>query len=51
MPQLFPMNWNLLIIYFLMTIITSAFLVYFTYKPNLLNAFKKISPFKKLWNW
>nr|YP_010535600.1 ATP synthase F0 subunit 8 [Alectorobius mimon]UYB78447.1 ATP synthase F0 subunit 8 [Alectorobius mimon]UYB78460.1 ATP synthase F0 subunit 8 [Alectorobius mimon] len=51
MPQLFPMNWNLLIIFFLFIIIMSTNLIYFTYKPSLHFKYLMMKQLKKPWKW
>nr|YP_010535704.1 ATP synthase F0 subunit 8 [Ornithodoros tabajara]UYB78642.1 ATP synthase F0 subunit 8 [Ornithodoros tabajara]UYB78655.1 ATP synthase F0 subunit 8 [Ornithodoros tabajara] len=51
MPQLFPMNWNTLIIFFSLILLISSAMIYFNYKPNLLFKPQKILPLKKNWNW
>nr|YP_010535639.1 ATP synthase F0 subunit 8 [Alectorobius peruvianus]UYB78525.1 ATP synthase F0 subunit 8 [Alectorobius peruvianus] len=51
MPQLFPMNWNFLTLYFLLIISISAILVYFTHKPNLPFSSKKMNDLSKFWKW
>nr|AIZ58530.1 ATP synthase F0 subunit 8 [Reticulinasus faini] len=51
MPQLFPMNWNILMIMFITIIIIMTTLIYFNYKPYL--SFKKTNKniFSKNWKW
>nr|YP_008999619.1 ATP synthase F0 subunit 8 [Antricola mexicanus]AHF21655.1 ATP synthase subunit 8 [Antricola mexicanus] len=51
MPQLFPMNWNLLIIMFSMIIILTSMLIYFNYKPMLKSTQMKFDVLMKLWKW
>nr|YP_010535587.1 ATP synthase F0 subunit 8 [Alectorobius microlophi]UYB78421.1 ATP synthase F0 subunit 8 [Alectorobius microlophi]UYB78434.1 ATP synthase F0 subunit 8 [Alectorobius microlophi] len=51
MPQLFPMNWNLLILMFILILTLSFVLIYFTYQPNLNINFTKMLKLIKNWKW
>nr|YP_010535561.1 ATP synthase F0 subunit 8 [Alectorobius guaporensis]UYB78343.1 ATP synthase F0 subunit 8 [Alectorobius guaporensis]UYB78356.1 ATP synthase F0 subunit 8 [Alectorobius guaporensis] len=51
MPQLFPMNWNLLLLFFSLILITLSSLIYFNYKSSILMKFLKTSPLTKIWKW
>nr|UXW93493.1 ATP synthase F0 subunit 8 [Hymenoptera sp. 4 GYN-2021] len=51
MPQMFPMNWIILIIYFLMIFLIFNIMSYYIYMPLMkkINHFKFIN--KKTFNW
>nr|UYB78200.1 ATP synthase F0 subunit 8 [Alectorobius capensis] len=51
MPQLFPMNWSLLTIFFSIILITSFTLIYFTYQPKLIFLSLKMKTISKNWKW
>nr|YP_010535483.1 ATP synthase F0 subunit 8 [Alectorobius atacamensis]UYB78187.1 ATP synthase F0 subunit 8 [Alectorobius atacamensis] len=51
MPQLFPMNWNLLIILFSSILILTIPLIYFNYKPSLPLQMFIPSMLMKVWKW
>nr|YP_010535535.1 ATP synthase F0 subunit 8 [Alectorobius fonsecai]UYB78304.1 ATP synthase F0 subunit 8 [Alectorobius fonsecai]UYL27213.1 ATP synthase F0 subunit 8 [Alectorobius fonsecai] len=51
MPQIFPMNWNILIIYFLIIIIISMSMIYFIYNPKFLIKNNKVIFLNKFWKW
>nr|YP_010535496.1 ATP synthase F0 subunit 8 [Alectorobius cerradoensis]UYB78239.1 ATP synthase F0 subunit 8 [Alectorobius cerradoensis]UYB78252.1 ATP synthase F0 subunit 8 [Alectorobius cerradoensis] len=51
MPQLFPMNWNLLILFFSIILVLMTSLIYFNYKPLLATKMIKSSFLTKVWKW
>nr|YP_009536362.1 ATP synthase F0 subunit 8 [Ornithodoros hermsi]AYN50640.1 ATP synthase F0 subunit 8 [Ornithodoros hermsi]UYB78369.1 ATP synthase F0 subunit 8 [Ornithodoros hermsi] len=51
MPQLFPMNWNILILFFFFSIMLSSSLIYFLSSQKLFKMTFKKPHLKKLWNW
>nr|UYL27200.1 ATP synthase F0 subunit 8 [Alectorobius amblus] len=51
MPQLFPMNWHMLVLFFLFTFMLSSLLIYFTYLPEIKIAYFKMSTIQKSWKW
>nr|YP_010535509.1 ATP synthase F0 subunit 8 [Ornithodoros compactus]AIZ58556.1 ATP synthase F0 subunit 8 [Ornithodoros compactus]QLD97209.1 ATP synthase F0 subunit 8 [Ornithodoros compactus]QLD97222.1 ATP synthase F0 subunit 8 [Ornithodoros compactus]UYB78265.1 ATP synthase F0 subunit 8 [Ornithodoros compactus] len=51
MPQLFPMNWNLLCTLFMTITILSIMLVYFIKMPKLETTFLKKNNLQKIWKW
>nr|YP_009000467.1 ATP synthase F0 subunit 8 [Ornithodoros brasiliensis]AHF21681.1 ATP synthase subunit 8 [Ornithodoros brasiliensis]QZP40884.1 ATP synthase F0 subunit 8 [Ornithodoros brasiliensis] len=51
MPQLFPMNWNILTISFLSIMLLSIIFLHFTIFPKT-NSMKIMwKPFQKTWKW
>nr|NP_722565.1 ATP synthase F0 subunit 8 [Ornithodoros moubata]BAC22583.1 ATPase subunit 8 [Ornithodoros moubata] len=51
MPQLFPMNWNLLCVLFMTIVILSIMLVYFNKTPKLKTTFMEKNNLQKIWKW
>nr|AHF21693.1 ATP synthase subunit 8 [Subparmatus marinkellei] len=51
MPQLFPMNWNLLTLYFMIIMIMMTMLLYFNYKPISTHSKMNKKTFVKFWKW
>nr|UYL27226.1 ATP synthase F0 subunit 8 [Alectorobius spheniscus] len=51
MPQLFPMNWHLLIPFFLSIFIISSTLIYFNYTPVHHAISTKLMMISKNWKW
>nr|NP_996542.1 ATP synthase F0 subunit 8 [Ornithodoros porcinus]BAD12472.1 ATPase 8 [Ornithodoros porcinus] len=51
MPQLYPMNWNLLCMMFIVIIIFSVVLVYYNKTPKLQASLLKKKNFQKNWKW
>nr|YP_010550080.1 ATP synthase F0 subunit 8 [Ornithodoros phacochoerus]AIZ58634.1 ATP synthase F0 subunit 8 [Ornithodoros phacochoerus]UYL27148.1 ATP synthase F0 subunit 8 [Ornithodoros phacochoerus] len=51
MPQLYPMNWNLLCLLFIMMTILSIMLLYFNKEPKLKTTFLFKKSFQKNWKW
>nr|AIZ58504.1 ATP synthase F0 subunit 8 [Alectorobius capensis]AIZ58517.1 ATP synthase F0 subunit 8 [Alectorobius capensis]AMX74132.1 ATP synthase F0 subunit 8 [Alectorobius capensis]UYB78213.1 ATP synthase F0 subunit 8 [Alectorobius capensis] len=51
MPQLFPMNWSLLTLFFSIILVISFTLIYFTYQPKLIFSPLKMKTISKNWKW
>nr|YP_010535626.1 ATP synthase F0 subunit 8 [Alectorobius peropteryx]UYB78499.1 ATP synthase F0 subunit 8 [Alectorobius peropteryx]UYB78512.1 ATP synthase F0 subunit 8 [Alectorobius peropteryx] len=51
MPQLFPMNWNILTIMFITLLILTTPLFYFNYKPSPIQNQPNLLFLKKVWKW
>nr|YP_010535652.1 ATP synthase F0 subunit 8 [Alectorobius puertoricensis]UYB78538.1 ATP synthase F0 subunit 8 [Alectorobius puertoricensis]UYB78551.1 ATP synthase F0 subunit 8 [Alectorobius puertoricensis] len=51
MPQLFPMNWNLLILFFLIILIVLTSLIYFNFNPFLNKKMLISKTLSKNWKW
>nr|YP_010535678.1 ATP synthase F0 subunit 8 [Alectorobius rioplatensis]UYB78590.1 ATP synthase F0 subunit 8 [Alectorobius rioplatensis]UYB78603.1 ATP synthase F0 subunit 8 [Alectorobius rioplatensis] len=51
MPQLFPMNWNLLIMFFSSILMIMTPLIYFNYKPQSHSPMLKHTILSKIWKW
>nr|YP_009655012.1 ATP synthase F0 subunit 8 [Rhyzopertha dominica]QCI56359.1 ATP synthase F0 subunit 8 [Rhyzopertha dominica] len=51
MPQMSPLNWTTLFIFFTITLVIMSTMNFYNYKPEPLKGEKTISMSKKNWKW
>nr|AYR05137.1 ATP synthase F0 subunit 8 [Scolytinae sp. 6 ACP-2013] len=51
MPQMAPLNWKILYIYFSLLIFTLLIFSFYSINPNSFLTYKTIKPLKIFWKW
>nr|YP_009000454.1 ATP synthase F0 subunit 8 [Ornithodoros rostratus]AHF21668.1 ATP synthase subunit 8 [Ornithodoros rostratus] len=51
MPQLFPMNWNILFLIILLILTTTLIIMYFTFFQKVKKTQLSFNSFEKNWKW